>query len=207
LCCSNYGWCGATERDCSESNCLKDYSRCESSTTVSGRCGLLFGSELCAVNQFCSAFGYCSEFSTEFDQEDFNGLTHAKPDFTLTGYRCGPDFNEDGCPDGLCCSKSGWCGNTEEYCAESNCLKYYSRCESSTILTGRCGLAFGSSKCDLGLFCDAFGYCNYFESLNDQTRFNGVQVGSTNTENTKQKSTTQSKAFAISFTMLTTVSY
>ena len=59
LCCSQFGWCGAQEDYCSW-NCLSQYGRCQSSTPVSGRCSLPFGSRSCTQEgQCCSVFGYC----------------------------------------------------------------------------------------------------------------------------------------------------
>jgi len=127
-CCSEYGYCGKSEKHCYlEQGCNSEFGECKSGkVTSSSRCGVNDGH--CASGKCCSKYGWCgtSEDHCSLDkgcQSEFGDCTPSKT--SAVKGRCGKDYGK--CPSGECCSKYGWCGKGNGYCG-SGCQSKYGKC-------------------------------------------------------------------------------
>ena len=134
-CCSQYGFCGATEEYC---------------TTTCGDGNR--GDGVCPDDACCSQHGYCGtadEYCTTTPPTRAPTIpTEEQSDAPLTSPplidgTCGGGVRGNGvCADGTCCSQYGFCGATEEYC------------------TTTCGDGNrGDGVCPDDACCSQHGYC------------------------------------------------
>ncbi|KAI9331811.1 hypothetical protein DFJ73DRAFT_963626 [Zopfochytrium polystomum] len=159
LCCSQWGWCGASADFCGDGcqqqfslgQCLPTAAATQFSIppslplpiTTYGQCGPGLG--VCSEGRCCSKWGWCG--STEdfcgAGCQDGYGLAPclAKPNNTrsdtspppapTSGSACGSGFGT--CGEDLCCSREGYCGKGGEYCGPG-CQQKFSNgaCQSVT---------------------------------------------------------------------------
>jgi len=167
-CCSEYGYCGRSEKHCG-TGCQSEFGQCGTSsapslpTSTNGKCGSKDGK--CPNNECCSKYGYCGtsdKYCGTGCQSEFGqcGTSSAPSLPTSTNGRCG---SKDGkCPNNECCSKYGYCGRSEKHCG-TGCQSEFGQCGTSstpslpTSTNGRCGSKDG--KCPKNQCCSKYGYC------------------------------------------------
>jgi len=144
-CCSQYGYCGTSEKYCSlDKGCQSELGKCSTTTTelpvsTDGKCGK--GVAKCPSGECCSKYGYCgtSEKYCSLDkgcQSEFGECsTPTSTELPIsTNGKCGKGVAK--CPSGECCSQYDYCGTSEKYCSlEKGCQSEFGKCNSSTSTT------------------------------------------------------------------------
>jgi len=145
-CCSEFGWCGNTEKYCKK--------------------GCQFGFGICEEDEEEEEEEDVDVVISDDETNDPIPVTTTVTDISQDG-RCGEEFGS--CREGYCCSKWGWCGKTELHCSVSNgCQSEFGVCaktdgfEIEQKKDGRCGVGIGS--CAEGYCCSKWGWCGQSES-------------------------------------------
>jgi len=162
-CCSQYGWCGHSEKHCSiDQGCQSEFGHCTTTDTTpistDGRCGKEYGK--CPSDECCSKYGWCghSEQHCSIDQGCLSEFGKCNVN-TSTNGRCGKEYGK--CPKNECCSKYGWCGHSEQHCSvDQGCKSEFGKCTSTNTkisTNGQCDKEHG--RCPSGSCCSKYGWC------------------------------------------------
>ncbi|KAI5790232.1 hypothetical protein EDC01DRAFT_616605 [Geopyxis carbonaria] len=137
-CCSQSGYCGATDDYCG-TGCQLDFGTCNpESNTDPYVCGPTNSNKSCSGGQCCSLNGYCGNTTDYCAAENCNssfGVCNGGAD-PGADQTCGPNFENKVCANGACCSPSGYCGTTKDYCQSPDCLLGFGKCDADTVPAG-----------------------------------------------------------------------
>jgi len=155
-CCSQYGWCGKSDRHCElENGCQSKFGYCKPGFTkistiatttkiktnsIKDRCGKGYGSR--QKGYCCSQYGWCGKSDAYCNVEKgcqsgfgkCSSLSNNEKNATVTTTIRKVSSNQwrcgktfGSCKEGYCCSRYGWCGKDSHYCGKG-CQSEFGKC-------------------------------------------------------------------------------
>lgn len=127
-CCSQRGWCGATEDHCGM-GCQPLFGTCNDTPAPGPSSSTVQPISQVTSQRSSSTSGTKSASATTSTSSQ---IPTNKPPISTDG-RCGPSFDGTTCieePGATCCSQRGWCGSTTDHCG-TECQSGFGTCGSS----------------------------------------------------------------------------